>query len=157
MVYHKNMLNFTDDSFMSQTEEGKKNPPFIQLAESNIDSVRALVQTNPVAAEVFLFLSQYMNRKNAVVCSSKVLEEVTNKSRPTVSRAISVLKTKGFINVLKSGQTNVYILNPHVVWKAWRNQKGYCEFEGPILLSKSENRDIEEIIKKVNPKLELSN
>ncbi|HGJ5866396.1 MAG TPA: helix-turn-helix transcriptional regulator [Arsenophonus nasoniae] len=142
---------------MSQILAERKNPPFIQLAESNIDAVRALVQSNPVAAEIFLFLSQFMNRKNAVVCSSKVLEEVTKKSRATVSRAISVLKTDGFVNVLKSGQTNVYILNPHVVWKAWRDKKAYCEFDGPILISKKENSHIDEIIKKINPKLEINN
>ncbi|EGY29584.1 Firmicute plasmid replication protein [Candidatus Regiella insecticola 5.15] len=142
---------------MSQMVSGRKNPPFGQFTEANIDVVRALVQSNPVAAEIFLFLIQYMNKKNAVVCSSKVLEEITNKSRPTISRAISVLKNSSFVNVMKSGQTNVYILNPHVVWKTWRDEKSFCALEGSILLSKSENIHIDEIVNKVNPKIEINN
>ncbi len=44
-----------------------------------------------------------MNKNNAVVCSHRVLEEVTGKKRTTVSLAIKCLKDNGFITILKNG------------------------------------------------------
>ena len=128
----------------------RKNPPFVQYDEANIVYVRELIQKNPVAADIFMFLSQHMNRQNVCACPSKVLEEVTGKGRTTVSVAISLLKNDGYINIIKIGTTNGYVLNPDIVWKAWRTGKPYCEFEGKILISKSENAEIEKMISEKN-------
>ena len=128
----------------------QKNGKFVQYDETNISFVRDLIKNNPVAADIFMFLSQHMNRKNAVACPSKVLEEITGKGRTTVSKAIKYLRGKGYICVAKMGTTNVYVLNPTIVWKAWRTNKPYCEFEGKMLISKSENQEIEELIKQKN-------
>ena len=131
---------------MSEIRNEDKNSDFVQLRRENMGAVRELIKTSPVAADIFLFLSQYMNKKNAVVCPSKVLEEITGKSRVTISRAIGKLKNDGYINVLKAGTTNVYVLNPDVVWSAKRSGKSYCEFEGPILVSIKENPKLESLI-----------
>ena len=135
---------------MESTAEDRKNGKFVQYDESNISYVRDLIKKNPVAADIFMFLSQHMNRKNAVACPSKVLEEITGKGRTTVSTAIKLLKKDGYISTAKMGTTNVYVLNPTVVWKAWRTNKSYCEFEGKMLISKSENSEIESLIKQKN-------
>lgn len=132
----------------SGEQENRKNGKFVQYDESNISFVRELIKKNPVSADIFMFLSQHMNRKNAVACPSKVLEEVTGKGRTTVSNAIKILKNEGYVHTAKMGTTNVYVLNPTIVWKAWRSGKPYCEFEGKMFISKSENKELEEIIKK---------
>lgn len=129
-----------------------KNSNFVQMRIDNMGAVRELMSQHPVAANILMFLSQYMNTKNAVVCPSKVLEEVTGKGRVTVSRSIKKLKDAGYIVVLKAGTTNVYVLNPHVVWKAKRSGKNYCEFEGPILISQKENPEMEYLIREENRK-----
>ena len=131
-------------------EQERKNGSFVQYDENNLTLVRELMRINPVAADIFMFISQKMNRKNALACPSKVFEEVTGKSRQTVSRAIQLLKKKHFVSILKMGTTNVYVLNPSIVWKAWRTGKQYCEFEGTMIIAKSENEHIEKELKSKN-------
>lgn len=139
-----------NQSEQSTEQENKKNGKFVQYDETNISFVRDLIKKNPVSADIFMFLSQHMNRKNAVACPSKVLEEVTGKGRTTVSNAIKVLRNEGYICTAKMGTTNVYVLNPTIVWKAWRTGKPYCEFEGKMFISKSENKELEDLINKKN-------
>lgn len=140
----------------NQEDNAKKNNNFVQFSRSNMGAVRNMAIENPVATSIFIFLSEYMNRRNAVVCPSKVLQEITGKSRPTVARAISYLKEKGYLSILKSGSTNVYVLNPHVVWASSRTDKSFCEFQGTILISKSENEKlIDEIVKRHNVQLDI--
>lgn len=144
------LLNIRKVMEAREIKEDRKNAKFVQYDESNISFVRELIKKNPVAADIFMFLSQHMNRKNAVACPSKVLEEITGKGRTTVSNAIKLLKNEGYICTAKMGTTNVYVLNPTVVWKAWRTNKPYCEFEGKMFISKSENQEIEDLIKQKN-------
>ena len=54
-------------------------------------------------------------------------------SEPTISRAIKLLQTADenelpYLEVLKSGGTNVFILNPDIVWSAWKTGKDHCLF-----------------------------
>lgn len=138
-----------------QKEESQKNKNFVQFDRMNMGAVREMALENPVAMSIFVFLSEYMNRRNAVVCPSRVLEEVTGKGRVTISRAIKYLKEKEYVTVLKSGNTNVYVLNPHVVWSSARTGKSFCEFQGTVLISKSENdKLIDSIIKKYNTEVD---
>jgi hypothetical protein len=131
-----------------QREKAKKNNDFVQLSRKNMLAFGDLIEENPLAAKVFLFMAKYADRHNALVVSSKVLEEYTGRGRTTVWKAVSLLEEKSFLSVGKSGSSNVYFLNPHLVWNSWRNAKDYCEFSGAILLSKSENIDLEEKLRK---------
>ena len=127
----------------------RKNHNFIQLYKHNMSAYRNLIKTDPTAAEIFLFLAEYMTTANAVCCSQKVLQEVTQKGRTTVFKAVRKLKEQGFVNVLKTGSSNIYVLNPEVVWSAYKTSKPYCKFEGPILIAKSENEELQKKLKKM--------
>ena len=59
----------------------------------------------------------------------------------TVQRAVKYLKDNGWVCVLKSGTSNVYIVNPDVAWTSYGNQKQYCKFQANVLLSSSENAE----------------
>ncbi|MGR5262305.1 replication/maintenance protein RepL [Vibrio astriarenae] len=105
-------------------------------------TMRMMAKENPVAHQIFLFLGEHMDNYNAVLASSKVLQEVTGKGRTTVSNAVKYLKENGIVSILKSGNSNVYILNPDLLWKNYNNRKSYCKFEGAMLISKKENEEI---------------
>ena len=130
----------------------EKNSDFVQIQREGMPALRDLIKANAVAAEIFTFLSQHMSHNNAVVASDVLLQEVTGKTRQTVYRARKALIDRGFISVMKSGNSNIYIMNPNLVWSSWRSAKKYCEFDGKILVSKSENREIEEKIKAMSEK-----
>jgi len=123
-------------------KEMKKNSDFVQHPRGGMKHFRKLIKVNPLAAQVFSFLSEYMNYKNAVVCSSRVLEEYFDVSRTSVYRAIKFLEDSGFLIIGKSGQTNIYTLNHEIVWSSYGSNKKLCAFDGKILLAESENKEL---------------
>lgn len=129
---------FKEDSRMI---EEQKNKDFIQLYRSHIDDIARLVKDNAKAYDLFLLLLKHMDGSNALCVSRTALSELLECTEKTVSRAIKYLKDNGWICVLKSGTSNVYIVNPDVAWTSYGNQKKYCKFQANVLLSSSENAE----------------
>lgn len=125
-----------------QEEKKKKDSPyrnFLQVNRDRVSVLRKLAKENAVALDLFLFLTEHMDKYNAVACSYAVLTEQLDKSRATVSRAVKYLRSNGILYVYKSGTTNVYVTNPEIVWRSWGTNLKYCKFPANVLLSKSEN------------------
>lgn len=122
-------------------EELKKNKNFVMLFRDNMSELMWLTANHPMASAILLFIMQNMDYRNCLACSYSVFEERFGKSKDTVRIAIKVLKDNGFIDVLKMGTSNVYIINQEVVWSSWGNQKKYAQFDGKILVSHKENKD----------------
>lgn len=122
-----------------QQEELNNN--FVQIYRDHFAEVRWLMDKNVLACKIFLFIMEHMDRKNALACSSAILEDYFGKSRSTISRAIKILKENGFVHVLKMGNCNVYIVNQEIAWTDKGNLKQYCKFEGNMLISRKENKD----------------
>ena len=57
-----------------------------------------------------------MDNRNALACSYAVFEDYFGKSRSTVYRAVKLLEENGFLNVLKMGTSNVYVVNEDLAW-----------------------------------------
>ena len=121
--------------------EDNKNKNFVQLNRDFMMDIAILGKDNPNALSVFMFISQNMDGNNALCVSMKALEEALNLSRSTLSRAVKYLKEKGWLCVLKTGTSNVYIINPEIEWTSWANQKKYCKFQTNIIVTPSENPD----------------
>lgn len=121
--------------------EEQKNRDFIQLYRNHIDDVAALAREQPRAYDLFMLLCKHMDGTNALCVSNIALQELLNCGKATVCRAIKYLKDNGWICVLKSGTSNVYIVNPDVAWTSYGNQKHYCKFQANVLLSSSENAE----------------
>lgn len=137
-----NELERIDEQKRKERENAQKNNNFTQLNNAyGWKTMRQMTRENQTAFEVFTFLGQHMDKSNAVMCSMKLLQEMTGKGRTTVSNAVKYLKDNGVLHVMKSGNTNVYIVNPDLIWKAANTAKPYCEFEGKMLVSKQENKD----------------
>ena len=60
------------------------------------------------------------------LCSYTTLCEITGVSRPTVGRAIKLLKDDQWIDTVKIGNANAYCVNERVFWQAGRNQRKYA-------------------------------
>lgn len=127
-------------------ERAKKNDNFFMIFKSKEGSeqLRELIKISPPAAQLFMFLAEQADRTNAVVASGKALASYLNLSEPTISRALKILSKRTddkepYLEILKSGGTNVFVLNPDIVWSAWKTGKDYCLFgNAKILLSTSE-------------------
>ncbi|MCX3506454.1 plasmid replication initiation protein, partial [Escherichia coli] len=63
---------------------------------------------------------------------------ITGVSRPTVGRAIKLLKDDNWIDTVKVGNANAYCVNEKVFWQAGRNQRKYAIFSATVIASESE-------------------
>lgn len=123
--------------------EERKSPfkEFYQVNKKHTKDLMWLLNTNPNAYKILLFLFDHMDKYNAVMCSYQVIQEYFNISRATASRAIKLLKEYGFVYICKSGTSNIYVTNPDLVWNSWGNNRQYCVFPANIILSASEQEN----------------
>ncbi|MNM75391.1 hypothetical protein D3C81_871750 [compost metagenome] len=94
----------------------KKNLDFVQLYKKELKQLRSLVKLNPTAAQILLVFVEKMNKQNAVIMSYKTLEQITKKTRQTCSKAVKDLRESKFINIIKVGSANAYVVNSNVFW-----------------------------------------
>lgn len=122
-----------------------KQTPFknwYQFNKEYTSSMLWLVRANPKAYEILLFLLDQMDNYNAVLCSYKVIHEALNISTVTIARSIKVLKEHNFINVYKTGTSNIYTVNKLIAWSSWGKNYKYCKFDSNIIISKSEQEEL---------------
>lgn len=149
----------------AEARKREKNSPFSRWTQFNLEHTKELIWLAikyPKAHAILYLLVDQMDNYNAVICSSKVLEEVLGISRQTVSKNIKILKDYGFVAILKSGASNVYTINDKVYWKSWGNKKKYSKFPANVVLAMSEQEPeyqqlsfdcfYDDKIKIVNPK-----
>lgn len=146
---NSNSASFDEREEMLKKEEFNKNKSayksFIQVNREYAYAEDWLVSESPLAWRIFRFFiecSDNYNNVRAIVCPSKVLEFVFNKSRVTISRALKVLSSNKFIGVYKSGNTNVYAINSNIVWKSYGSNHKFAKFTATILLEESEQVEI---------------
>ena len=129
-------------------ERAKRNDNFYMLfKDGGSQQVRELIKISPPAAQIFMFLAEQADRTNAVVASGKALAKYLNLSEATVSRALKILSKKEedkepYLEILKSGGTNVFVLNPEIVWSAWKTGKDYCLFGNAKILITTDEQDL---------------
>lgn len=128
---------------IEKQEREKKNTNFIMMYREHMPEIRWLMKKSRYASSIFNFILEHMDYNNALMCSYQVFMDYFEISQVTVARAIKLLKDNGFVDVLKSGTSNVYIVNQEIAWSSWDNQKKYCKFNGNILISATENKDYE--------------
>lgn len=117
----------------------KENYNFVQVSREYLADWRKLTRKNPLASEILMYLVEHMGRtSNAVVCSYQTLIDITGTSRPTVGRAIKLLKDDNWVQAVKVGSATAYAVNAKVFWQAGRNQKQYAVFQATVIAGASE-------------------
>ena len=124
-------------------DDPRRNNNFVMLFREHMTEIRWLNKKNGNAANILYFILEHMDTKNALMCSYQVFMDYFELSKDTVRRCIKILYENGFLDVLKSGTSNVYIVNQEIAWTSWNNHKRYCKFNGNILISAKENADYE--------------
>jgi DNA-binding transcriptional ArsR family regulator len=151
-VINPNSLTFEErqrqlenqDKKEKEARERAKKSPFKNFVQVNKEYYKAedwLMSKSPIAYRIFKFLINGMDDYNAVICSYKVLQENFGVSQDTVRRAIKILKEKKYIDVYKSGTSNVYAINKQIVWNSWGTNYDIAKFGANIILSESEQEE----------------
>lgn len=129
------------DNKEKELRERTKKSPFNNFVQVNKDAYKAedwLMAKSQIAYRIFKFLINNMDDYNAVICSYKVLQETFGISQDTVRRAIKLLKDKKYIDVYKTGISNVYAVNKNIVWNSWGTNFIHAKFGVNIVLSADE-------------------
>lgn len=92
------------------------NLDFVQVSRQELRAIGELGEKNPLALKLLMTFAQSMDKQNAIMISFKAMEALMKKSRPTIDRAIRVLKEGNWIQVIKVGTANAYVLNSAVFW-----------------------------------------
>ena len=116
----------------------KPNANFVQFYRNEIGSIRELIKDEPKAASLFLFLSEKMDQENALLVSQETLAEYFGISKRTIIRQLNILKDKGFIEIIKSGTANIYLVNANIAWTSYANKREYAQFKANVFVSKTE-------------------
>jgi len=119
----------------------KRNSNFVMLFRESMPEFGWLIQKSGISARIFAFILEHMDTTNALICPAQILIDRFDISLSTVRRCMKLLYDNGFIDILKSGSSNVYVVNHAVAWTSWESGKQYCQFDGKILVSKTENAD----------------
>jgi hypothetical protein len=92
-----------------------------RAAEKNL---RALQKENPTAALVFSVIRENMQMgTNAVTISNPVLAKILGKSARTVARATKHLAEHAYVQIVKVGNTNTYVVNEQVAFAGSKGQR----------------------------------
>lgn len=102
---------------------------------------------NGTALVVLHFLTARLHRgTNAVVISFDAIAKTMNITDRTVKTAIKKLAEAKFIQILKSGSSNVYVINHQVAWQGSRGAR-FAAFGAELLVHEAEqNTSVDELI-----------
>jgi tetrahydromethanopterin S-methyltransferase subunit H len=125
---------------------GNRLQGWVQTDKAAHKSMWQLGVKHPTALTVLHFMVSKMQRgTNGIVMSAQALSDQIGISSRTVQSAISVLRDSKFVQVLKSGNTNVYIINSQVAWQGSRGFR-YASFNAQITVSENEQgKTVEEL------------
>lgn len=123
--------------------EDEKNIDFVQITPTTFSNFSELTKKNPISAQILFFLIQNMaSHNNAVSVSYTTLQELLGYSRPTLTKAIKLLEKDRYIEVIKQGTSNVYVINEKVAWRKARNKRQYAIFSATVVATSSENQKV---------------
>ena len=107
-------------------------------AEKNL---RDLQRENSTASLVFSVLREQMQiGTNAVTISNHVLAKILNKSPRTIARATTYLATNNYVQIIKVGNTNTYVVNEQIAFSGRPGQRK-AVFSSTIVAHESEQEE----------------
>lgn len=122
----------------------KKDPKdFTMITRGYIRDMRELSKRNPSAFQLLMILVERMNKANAVVISQATLGQILGYTRQTIYTAAKLLEAENWLQVVKVGTANAYVLNSKVVWRTHSDQRYGSFFAEVIVSEKEQGRSVE--------------
>lgn len=115
-----------------------KNMDFVQVSRAELRAIAKLGSKSSLALDLLMIFAQSMNKQNAVMMSFKAMELTLGKSRPTLDRAIRLLKQDNWVQVVKVGTANAYVLNQAVFWTDRGDKRKISNFSAQVITTLEE-------------------
>ena len=126
---------------LAKLKRGAVNQGFVQVSRKYLDDLDELAFRSPAARKLLTILVKAMNKQNAVMVAQESLVKLTGLSKPTVKRAVALLREQNWVEVVKVGTANVYRVNSGVFWTA-RADGRWASFSAEILASFDEQDEV---------------
>lgn len=121
-----------------------KNPnDFTMVTRGYWSDIRVLSKRMPVAFQMLTLITERMNKSNALVISQATLCEMLGVGRTTVHKATRLLEDEKWVQVVKIGTANAYIMNSKVVWRDVAGKR-YSGFYAEVIVSEEEQKKTSE-------------
>jgi len=101
----------------------------------------------PSANAILHLMVSRMNRgSSGVLITNEAIASFLGINTRTVERAVKLLKSKQFIQIIKAGKQNAYIINSKVAWQGKRGAR-YVSFHAEIIAHENDqNESVDQLI-----------
>lgn len=124
-----------------QLPEKRQLGSWIQTERSAHEAWAKLIRKSPKAAELMHLITARIGENNAVVMSIPTIMQLMDASRPTVVRAIKLLRDDNWVQTVQiggSGTANAYVVNDRVAWNGKRDGIRFSLFSATVIVSSTE-------------------
>jgi Fe2+ or Zn2+ uptake regulation protein len=115
-----------------------RNMDFVQVSRAELRAISELGAKSSTALDLLMVLAQAMDKQNAVMISYRAIEDFMGKSRATIDRALRILKDDNWIQIVKVGTANAYVINSAVFWTDRGDRKQFANFKASIVTTLAE-------------------
>ncbi len=136
---------------------GNQGPQgWLQSDKQAHEAMWKLSRKSPTAITVLHFMiSQLARGATGVIISAPAMARKLKISERSVKSAVKMLKDMKFVQILKSGNTNAYLINSRVAWQGKRGFR-FTSFNAQIMVDEQEQSSpVDELIEEGNQLLEV--
>lgn len=102
------------NNILTDIDWNSKNKDFIQIYDTAMDRLIQLVEIDPLAVKIFMFMCKIVNKNNTVIVDIETLGKVLNRDKRQIMRSLKTLREHNFLVIIKHQRNNVYFLNPDI-------------------------------------------
>jgi len=134
---------------LSASTKNKVSGGYYMMSRASEKNLRVLQNDSPSGALVFSVIRENMQMgTNAVTISNGVLSKILGKSRATITRAISYLATNNYVQIIKVGNVNTYVVNEQIAFSGRAGQRT-AVYSATMVAHESEQEEGWDRIKKL--------
>ena len=134
---------------LSASTKNKVSGGYYMMSRASEKNLRVLQNDSPPGALVFSVIRENMQMgTNAVTISNGVLSKILGKSRATITRAISYLATNNYVQIIKVGNVNTYVVNEQIAFSGRAGQRT-AVYSATMVAHESEQEEGWDRIKKL--------
>lgn len=133
---------------MKNSLEKPNKGTWVQTEREAHEAWAKLIRKSPKAAELMHLITARIGDKNAVVMSIPTIMKLMDTSRPTVVRAINLLREDRWVETVQiggSGTTNAYVVNDRVAWSGPRDGIRFSLFSAAVIATDTEQAEPDKI------------
>lgn len=147
----------SDERRASHQKRNMVSGGFYMMSRKAEKNLRELARENPTASLVFSVIRENMQiGTNAVTISNAAFAKILNVSPRTIMRSTKYLSDKRYIQIIKTGGANSYVVNEQIAFSGNPNQR-LAVFSSTVIAHECENEDWENVDKlKEVPVIKLS-